>query len=90
MKQVLISKSPVAPFASFVYTVQAKGIVLERQATPGHGGYMRKCHCYGCFTDGPLEITGKVGGGGGGGGGGGVRDFPKTIPASEGGGGEGG
>ena len=30
-KQILISKSPLAPFASFVYTIQAKGIVLEHQ-----------------------------------------------------------
>ncbi|KAL9953379.1 hypothetical protein ACROYT_G040788 [Oculina patagonica] len=34
-RQVSISKSPVAPFASFVYTIHAKGIVLERQDTPG-------------------------------------------------------
>lgn len=32
-RQILISKSPIAPFASFVYTIQAKGIVLERQNT---------------------------------------------------------
>lgn len=29
-RQVLISKSPVAPFASFVYTIHAQGIVLQR------------------------------------------------------------
>jgi len=32
-RQVLISKSPVAPFASFVYTIQAGGIFLEHQNT---------------------------------------------------------
>lgn len=32
-RQVLISKSPVAPFASFVYTIHAQGLVLERQDT---------------------------------------------------------
>jgi len=39
-RQVLISKSPVAPFASFVYTIHAQGIVLQRQDSPGqgHGG----------------------------------------------------
>jgi len=43
-KQVLISKSPVAPFASFVYTIHAQGIVLERQDLPGQGECMRKYH----------------------------------------------
>lgn len=39
-RQILISKSPVAPFASFVYTIHGQGIVLERQDPPsqGHGG----------------------------------------------------
>lgn len=32
-REVLISKSPIAPFASFVYTIQPKGIVLEQQNT---------------------------------------------------------
>jgi len=32
-RQVLISKSPVAPFASYVYTIQAGGIFLEHQNT---------------------------------------------------------
>ncbi|XP_020603689.1 DNA repair protein RAD51 homolog 2-like [Orbicella faveolata] len=41
-RQVLISKSPVAPFASFVYTIHAQGIVLERQDPPGQGDFMRK------------------------------------------------
>ena len=36
-KQILISKSPLAPFASFVYTIQAKGIVLEHQNVTGPG-----------------------------------------------------
>ena len=36
-KQILISKSPLAPFASFVYTIQAKGIVLEQQNVTGPG-----------------------------------------------------
>ena len=40
--KVLISKSPVAPFASFVYTIHAQGIVLERQDLPGQGECMRK------------------------------------------------
>lgn len=34
-RQILISKSPLAPFASFVYTIQAKGIVLEHQNVTG-------------------------------------------------------
>ena len=29
MFQVLIAKSPIAPFATLVYTIQDKGIVLE-------------------------------------------------------------
>jgi len=41
-RQVLISKSPVAPFASFVYTIHAQGIVLQRQDSPGQGECMRK------------------------------------------------
>ena len=40
--KVLISKSPVAPFASFVYTIHAQGIVLERQDPPGQGECLRK------------------------------------------------
>ena len=40
--KVLISKSPVAPYASFVYTIHAQGIVLEHQDPPGQGEFMRK------------------------------------------------
>lgn len=32
----------MAPFASFVYTIHAQGIVLERQDPPGQGEFMRK------------------------------------------------
>lgn len=31
LKQILVSKSPIAPFGTFIYTIQAEGIVLERQ-----------------------------------------------------------
>lgn len=30
-RQILVSKSPIAPFGTFIYTIQAEGIVLERQ-----------------------------------------------------------
>ena len=32
----------MAPFASFVYTIHAQGIVLERQDPTGQGEFMRK------------------------------------------------
>ena len=41
LKQILVSKSPIAPFGTFIYTIQAQGIVLERQNS---------------FREGELEI----------------------------------
>nr|KAF6502210.1 RAD51-like protein B [Molossus molossus] len=33
-RQILIAKSPLAPFTSFVYTIQKEGLVLQGQQRP--------------------------------------------------------
>ena len=37
LTQILVSKSPIAPFGTFIYTIQAEGIVLERQNSSREG-----------------------------------------------------
>ncbi|XP_064621384.1 DNA repair protein RAD51 homolog 2-like isoform X2 [Lineus longissimus] len=37
-RQILIAKSPVAPFAAFIYRIQSSGLVLEEDSGDGYDG----------------------------------------------------